>query len=61
MKTERFWKITEFGNSYSCYVEENDGETLVSFLDGAEVGHGASVEIVKMSRSKFEKLPEYEG
>ena len=57
---ERFYKITT-EDKISCYVEVNDIGTIESFLDGLNVGLEITVEVVEMSRKKYEKLPEYEG
>lgn len=57
----KYWKITPIGDRASCYVDENDFGTVESFMDGMSIGHGITIELVKMSEKKFESLPEYEG
>lgn len=58
---KRYWKITEFGNKYSCYVDEGDVGAIESWIEGMSVGNGLSIEVVEMTEEKFNDLPEYEG
>lgn len=58
---KRYWKITPIGDKCSCYVEEGDIEAIGSWLEGMTTGYGLTVEVVEMSETKFNQMPEYEG